>query len=321
MNLHTWAELQKQALVRAGVNPVDADLAVNWVVENIPSGIDPETWIVAQTLFLALRQGDPGALQDVVAAWASNDAVETRHRRLLTATPATEAEAQESDDRSALGLLAAFWFLTDKGKYATRKPLRVVGDRRVRRQYEAYKAQAEEELIDLARLVSERQISPATWQAMMRQSLQRQHLTFRALGSGGMHNLSADDYRLINRVLAAEGPRITAMAEGILSGEISVLQAMNRAQWYVGTASEHFWQGLENTRVPAARSMPLERNILRPAEHCEDCLDFSAMGWQPPGVIPVPGVGRRCGRNCKCYKIYRDVFIDEAAEWIGTHRS
>ena len=47
-----------------------------------------------------------------------------------------------------------------------------------------------------------------------------------------------------------------------------------------------------------------EQNILGDAQHCSECEELSARGWQPIGEMPPPG-RRICGNRCKCRMIYR----------------
>lgn len=321
MNLHTWAEQQKALLIRAGVNPLDAELAVDWVIEHLPQLQNPDTWVVSQTLFDDLRTDRESVLRDAVAAWAADPSVEVRHQRLLTATPATWEQVEEANDAVLLAILAAYWYVTDRGQYYSRKPLRAVTQRTLRRQFESFLAQAEDDLEELARLFAQGDIRPSVWQSMMRQRLRRLHVTFRALGSGGISRLTGSDFLAMNRILAEESARLQAMAQMVLNGELSSLQAMDRARWYAGTAAEQYWRGVEMNLPSRPGEQNIERNILRPAEHCDTCVRLTDMGWQRPGIIPPPKVDRDCGRGCKCYKIYHSVPVIEVANWIGTQRT
>lgn len=38
---------------------------------------------------------------------------------------------------------------------------------------------------------------------------------------------------------------------------------------------------------------------------CEDCIGYAAQGWQPIGILPVPGQRCRCNDNCRCWTDYR----------------
>lgn len=38
---------------------------------------------------------------------------------------------------------------------------------------------------------------------------------------------------------------------------------------------------------------------------CEDCIGYAAQGWQPIGILPVPGQRCRCHDNCRCWTDYR----------------
>lgn len=47
-----------------------------------------------------------------------------------------------------------------------------------------------------------------------------------------------------------------------------------------------------------------EHRVLGDAEHCEDCVTYSAMGWMPIGVLPAIG-DSSCRINCACWFEYR----------------
>lgn len=54
-----------------------------------------------------------------------------------------------------------------------------------------------------------------------------------------------------------------------------------------------------------------ERNILGRAEHCEECLGYTAGGpspqvgpWRPRGTMKPPGQ-RKCRSRCKCRREFR----------------
>lgn len=48
-----------------------------------------------------------------------------------------------------------------------------------------------------------------------------------------------------------------------------------------------------------------EHRVLGIAEHCEDCVTYSAMGWMPVGSLPAIGDQSACRQNCYCYFEYR----------------
>ena len=92
--------------------------------------------------------------------------------------------------------------------------------------------------------------------------------------------------------------------EEIRSGVLSPGQIAVRCMMYVNSSKEAY----ERAREYNARELGVteEKWELGDAEHCDDCVLFASMGWQPFGTFPVPGAGdTACLTNCKCEKIYR----------------
>jgi hypothetical protein len=77
---------------------------------------------------------------------------------------------------------------------------------------------------------------------------------------------------------------------------------IQRLTMYAKSAFGNFWSNA--TLVQQRRGRRWERRLLGVAEHCPDCIDFAARGWQPVGTLPPPTVGSRCMSNCKCTMIY-----------------
>ena len=54
----------------------------------------------------------------------------------------------------------------------------------------------------------------------------------------------------------------------------------------------------------AERGMTEERRVLGNAEHCNDCVEYAAEGWQPIGTLPKIG-DSICLVNCRCHFEFR----------------
>jgi len=77
----------------------------------------------------------------------------------------------------------------------------------------------------------------------------------------------------------------------------------------------------ENQPPPKAGKTRLERRLLDPqAEHCKECPEYYASGWQPAGTLPVPGEACSCLGNCRCTLQQKDVDDSEALAYIGRAR-
>lgn len=49
----------------------------------------------------------------------------------------------------------------------------------------------------------------------------------------------------------------------------------------------------------------MEHRVLGDAEHCDDCITYSAMGWMPIGALPAIGEQSACRQSCYCHFEYR----------------
>lgn len=82
MDNHKWAEKEIQALINAGVNPLDAQRSVNWTLTHMPPNADPAKWIpAASDLDTPV---DKASVQDAAAVWFER--VKPKYKRLLNAT-------------------------------------------------------------------------------------------------------------------------------------------------------------------------------------------------------------------------------------------
>lgn len=79
-----WANQQIAALVELGVNPVDAQASVDFVVRHLPVGADPATYVLPDTALL-----DELTTREVIAdarvAWYQNDEIASKYKRILDA--------------------------------------------------------------------------------------------------------------------------------------------------------------------------------------------------------------------------------------------
>jgi len=81
--LQKWAEKQIQALISIGIDAIEAERSVNWVLTHLPPNADPRTYIFpAEVLYEPL---DEVALNDSRQDWYSSDSVAPKFKRLLDA--------------------------------------------------------------------------------------------------------------------------------------------------------------------------------------------------------------------------------------------
>lgn len=79
-----WAESQISALIELGINPIDAQKSVDWVLDNLPHGEDPATYVFpAHALWQEPASRE--AIDDAAADWIAKDSVPARFKRILHA--------------------------------------------------------------------------------------------------------------------------------------------------------------------------------------------------------------------------------------------
>lgn len=77
-----WADEQVRQLIELGVNPIDAQESIDWILANLPLGADPSTYIFPSS---ALYEDLPEKMSDAAAAWMASDSVPNRFKRILHA--------------------------------------------------------------------------------------------------------------------------------------------------------------------------------------------------------------------------------------------
>ncbi len=187
---------------------------------------------------------------------------------------------------------------TARGQFVSRNRILDLLDTQIRH--------AENRLGDIVTAMHEGALSPGMGQSLLRDELRRLHLQNAALGAGGMDRLTFREYGRAGRMLRDTYQRMTNLTNDMMVGKVSIDQALNRIGGYVGEARINFLQA-ERDAVRATGHTFEERRRLGVSEHCIDCVNYAGQGWQPLGVLPVPGERSRCGNRCRCSMERREV--------------
>lgn len=162
----------------------------------------------------------------------------------------------------------------------------------------------------------EGRIAPSVFAEQMRTQLKRLHLQNAALGAGGWDRLTPADYGRVGQRLRTDYARITRLANDVQSENVTLPQALNRAAGYVGNSRVAFWETDRAAQVAEPGMVIIERRVISARESCRDCLNYYAMGWQPIGVLPVPGVASACQTHCRCRMERRQVPATEIGAFV-----
>jgi len=163
----------------------------------------------------------------------------------------------------------------------------------------------------LGAFVSAGQLAPADWNTLVREELKQEYVRQYLLGIGGREQMTAANWGSIGGMLADQYRYLDGFAAEIAAGDLSQAQIQARLRMYVNSAREAYERA--HQRAAQKAGYDEERWVLGVAEHCDDCLAYEAMGWQPIGTFPLPGSGAtRCLTNCACHLEYRKSGTGEA---------
>lgn len=165
---------------------------------------------------------------------------------------------------------------------------------------------AEDRLGGIISAVHEGAMSPGYGQVVIRDELRRLHLQNAALGAGGFDRLTFREYGRAGRLLREDYARMTRLINEVKAGKVTLPQALQRVHGYVGSARVNFLEAERDAARNSGRPFE-ERRRLNANESCADCVRYAGMGWQPIGVLPIPGNASRCKSNCRCALERREV--------------
>lgn len=146
----------------------------------------------------------------------------------------------------------------------------------------------------------EHEIDGSTWQVTMRDLLRRLYSQQSALGAGGWDRMEFLHWTRVGGSLLEAHMRLTNLAYDISAGKVSLAQILQRVAGHVNEARRLFLTADREAAMKSDRVFE-ERRRLSSSEHCDDCIELAARGWQPLGVLPIPGDGStECGGYDKC---------------------
>lgn len=177
---------------------------------------------------------------------------------------------------------------------------------------EAQVSSAERRLGNLVTAAHEGRLAPGWFAETMRTELRRLHLQNAALGIGGMDRMTSREFGRVGAALREDYARVARLTQELQDGTVSIAQALNRVQGYVGSARMQFFEA-ERTAMAQTGRQYEERRLLHANESCGDCIDYAGRGWRPAGELPIPGTNSACKSWCRCTMERREVRVDRQA--------
>lgn len=141
-------------------------------------------------------------------------------------------------------------------------------------------------------------VTLAGWQAQMQAALKPLHTAAYMAAHGGAHQMSPADHARIAAALKRQYTYLNRMAAQINAGAQRMDGSLvARAQLY-GHAARGTFEDQRRLEMET-RGYQEERRVLHPADHCGDCIQAAARGWQPLGSLPKIGA-TECRTRCHC---------------------
>lgn len=192
------------------------------------------------------------------------------------------------------------------GSYVSKWNGKQVSATYIKQHLTRYEAAVKAELLSKTDRLLAGKIDLASWQTQMAKEIRDAWRVNAILGKGGYENMTQADWGRLGGRLRAEYARLNKFAQDIKDGKLSDAQIRARITQYSQGPRVAFNDALQAAKKDAAYD--LSRRYLGPAEHCEDCIAYAAMGWRPIGELPPPGIGSRCGHNCMCEEEFMKSF-------------
>lgn len=161
-----------------------------------------------------------------------------------------------------------------------------------------------ERMHSLTQQLADQSISLAEWQSGMMQQIKISHVAASAAANGGWAQMSASDWGAAGHIIRDQYDYLRNFAREIASGDQPLDgRALVRTDLY-GDAARGTFEEMRRRYERINNAMEEERRVLGEADHCDDFLEYAALGWQPIGTLPQIG-DSVCITRCHCTFEYR----------------
>lgn len=188
------------------------------------------------------------------------------------------------------------------GRYYDRLTGRYVSRDAVRTAVDDMLVEAEHYVRQVSDELRTGRITLAQWQEHMRDVIKLTTSAAEAAARGGWQQLTSADAGRIGAQVRTQYRYLEAFTQELRDGLATDGRFLNRAAMYAKSARPFFHD--EQRELLESLDYTEERNVLHPAEHCDECLDQSAAGWVPIGTL-IPIGERTCLGNDRCSMRYR----------------
>jgi len=190
---------------------------------------------------------------------------------------------------------------------------RFVSEREVRAEMRRIILGLRGEMIGLAQQLKAAEVSLQEWYDGMRSLMKIGHTIAASMAKGGWKQMTFSDWGRVGAASRRQYEFLNNFATQMASGRVALDgRTIQRSGMY---AKATFGTYQKQLRVSAKENAyRQERRIIDPsAEHCNDCIDEAAKGWQPIGTLREIG-DSQCRVNCACRFEFRTHALGKTRE-------
>lgn len=156
------------------------------------------------------------------------------------------------------------------------------------------------------------EITATVWQSEMRSLIKQSQIAGALAAYGGRGQMDASRWGVVGQQVRVQYAYLARFTDDVLAGRQRMNGRMDARARQYGQASRTLYENIRR-RESGDAGFRYERNELHPADHCEQCVNQTALGTVPIGSL-VP-IGRRtCRSQCRCTLVYsRQMTVEEAA--------
>ncbi|MEO6810626.1 MAG: hypothetical protein ABI353_16035, partial [Isosphaeraceae bacterium] len=147
------------------------------------------------------------------------------------------------------------------------------------------------------------EINTVEWAIRVKASIKAAHTANAAVAAGGWRQLTQSDLGTLGSRLRRVYADLDALEREIGAGAPVDHRTLQRVRHHIGwSVGTH--EAIQRKRAAKAGATE-EKRILGGKNHCDQCLDYAALGWRPIGFLPGIGEDCACRGNCRCKFIYK----------------
>ena len=245
--------------------------------------------------------------EDMEAAWLAWQAASPALYDSLPLAPAEEDDdAIEELTIGGLLLAASELFVWDpvRGVYVIVFSQEVITFQVVREITERVAQTQLRDMESLSRQLKAGEISLADWQIGMARNIKILHVNAAVLARGGWAQMSQADWGAVGARVRTQYNYLRNFARQIADGTQALDGRLLVRSGMYEDAARGTYEDMRRRVEELYNGMEEEMRVLGAADHCDDCLNYAALRWQPIGSLPRIG-DSQCRVNCHCRFTFR----------------